>query len=245
MGGGCDHYRRGCLLVAPCCGEAFWCHRCHDEAREVDPKTPHKLRRDAVRELECGGCGERQPLAESCRSCGAAFGSAYACTKCCIFDHEDKQQFHCEGCGICRVGGKSNFFHCDTCGCCLSVSQADNHRCTQGKTKSDCPVCLEYLYDSTEPVSVLRCGHAIHAKCMREMVSSGRNYVCPLCCKSMFDMSGVWRGLDASVERNPMPEEYSETRVEILCNDCGRRSDAPFHVWIKCSACGSYNTRRA
>lgn len=22
---GCEHYRRKCKLIAPCCGEAFWC----------------------------------------------------------------------------------------------------------------------------------------------------------------------------------------------------------------------------
>lgn len=30
----------------------------------------------------------------------------------------------------------------------------------------------------------------------------------------------------------------------ILCNDCGRQGEAPFHfVYHKCSSCRSYNTR--
>jgi len=27
-------------------------------------------------------------------------------------DTTSKKQFHCEDCGICRVGGRENFFHC-------------------------------------------------------------------------------------------------------------------------------------
>ena len=36
--------------------------------------------------------------------------------------HALTPQFHCDRCGICRVGGADNFFHCDTCGCCYSKS---------------------------------------------------------------------------------------------------------------------------
>ena len=30
---GCEHYRRRCKLVAPCCGEVFWCRHCHNDAK--------------------------------------------------------------------------------------------------------------------------------------------------------------------------------------------------------------------
>ena len=30
------------------------------------------------------------------------FGTAYHCLVCRLWDHADKGQFHCEGCGICR-----------------------------------------------------------------------------------------------------------------------------------------------
>jgi hypothetical protein len=29
--GGCEHYRRKCDVLAPCCGRYFCCHLCHDE----------------------------------------------------------------------------------------------------------------------------------------------------------------------------------------------------------------------
>lgn len=28
----------------------------------------------------------------------------------------EKEQYHCDACGICRIGGRENFFHCDRCG---------------------------------------------------------------------------------------------------------------------------------
>ncbi len=47
------------------------------------------------------------------------------------------------------------------------------------------------------------------------------------------------------LQATPMPNEYSNVRVPILCNDCSQRSTAPFHVLgHKCPGCGSYNTRR-
>ena len=75
-----------------------------------------------MRELECALCGLRQDTALSCAGCGVAFG-AYACLRCRFFDDDlRKQQFHCDACGICRVGGRANFFHCATCGCCYAAT---------------------------------------------------------------------------------------------------------------------------
>jgi RING finger/CHY zinc finger protein 1 len=31
---GCDHYRRRCKLVAPCCNEVFWCRHCHNQVKD-------------------------------------------------------------------------------------------------------------------------------------------------------------------------------------------------------------------
>ncbi|XP_020978229.1 E3 ubiquitin-protein ligase MIEL1-like [Arachis ipaensis] len=42
-----------------------------------------------------------------------------------------KQQFHCDDCGICRVGGQENYFHCEKCGSCYSVTLRDNHLCVE------------------------------------------------------------------------------------------------------------------
>jgi len=144
---GCEHYRRRCKLVAPCCGEVFWCRHCHNDVKsenEVvrqsalsadtpthqqhcslmyrfvvqDPKKRHELERKNVKELVCALCGTRQPVNQHCQHCFVTFG-VYSCMECIFFDDETaKKQFHCDDCGICRVGGREKFFHCQTCGCC-------------------------------------------------------------------------------------------------------------------------------
>jgi hypothetical protein len=43
----CAHYRRGCRIVAPCCGDLFGCRHCHNDAkvRFSHPSIPSFLRR--------------------------------------------------------------------------------------------------------------------------------------------------------------------------------------------------------
>lgn len=61
----------------------------------------------------------------------------------------------------------------------------------------------------------------------------------------MVDMRDQWRHMDEMVAMTPMPQEYRDFRVEILCADCHERSSCVFHVvGLKCGACGSYNTAR-
>ncbi|GBF97018.1 hypothetical protein Rsub_09491, partial [Raphidocelis subcapitata] len=162
---GCEHYRRRCRLVAPCCGEVFWCRHCHNAAKddgEQDLSARHALDRKQVSEVECALCSLRQPVAEACRGCGVRFGR-YSCLKCNFFDdNTSKKQFHCEDCGICRVGGRDNFFHCSTCNCCYSLALQESHVCVQNSMHQNCPVCFEYLFDSVRPITVLLCGHTIH-----------------------------------------------------------------------------------
>lgn len=53
----------------------------------------------------------------------------YTCLICNLFDDEDKSQFHCYLCGICRVGGRGRFFHCQVCNMCLPLQlKTDGHR---------------------------------------------------------------------------------------------------------------------
>ena len=43
----------------------------------------------------------------------------------------------------------------------------------------------------------------------------------------------------------PMPTEYKDTKMIVMCNDCLERSKVPFHVLGgKCRKCRSYNTTR-
>ena len=170
---------------------------------------------------------------------------AYFCATCNLYDDdESKQQFHCEECGICRVGGRENFFHCKTCGACYSVELRNNHTCVPNSMQRDCPICYEYLFDSLEAPQVLRCGHTIHRKCL-ESYSQHGGYTCPLCNASVCDMRAAWLYLDEEIANTPMPTEYANSRVNMLCNDCHEQGETDFHaLGLKCASCGSYNTRR-
>ena len=68
---------------------------------------------------------------------------------------------------------------------------------------------------------------------------------CPICMKSYMDMAPYWQHLDAEIAVTPMPQDYANWRVDILCNDCNKPSRVQFHILgLKCSHCRSYNTRR-
>ena len=80
---GCEHYRRRCALVAPCCGKVFTCRHCHNEVQfeqEPDVNLKHELVRKDVKEVVCLLCDTRQPVGPTCTSCGVDFG-AYYCEK--------------------------------------------------------------------------------------------------------------------------------------------------------------------
>ncbi|XP_023523417.1 probable E3 ubiquitin-protein ligase RZFP34 [Cucurbita pepo subsp. pepo] len=154
-----------------------------------------------------------------------------------------KKQYHCDGCGICRIGGRENFFHCHKCGCCYSAILKNSHPCIEGAMHHDCPVCFEYLFDSTNDVSVMPCGHTIHQNCLNAMRDHFQ-FACPLCSKSVCDMSKVWEKFDMEIAATPNPEPYQNKVVWILCNDCGKTSKVQYHVVAqKCLNCRSYNTR--
>lgn len=109
-----------------CCGKFYTCRRCHDE--DTEKACLVDFDRHAVAEVKCLHCGLEQPVAQTCRGCQVVFGT-YFCPVCRFFDNVDKGQFHCEGCGICRVGGRANFQHCDRCRVCYSLEAIASHTC--------------------------------------------------------------------------------------------------------------------
>ncbi|GBG70275.1 hypothetical protein CBR_g6402 [Chara braunii] len=240
---GCPHYKRRCKIRAPCCNEVFWCRHCHNDAKNVSGPKRHEILRHQIQKVICALCETEQEAAQVCINCGVCMGE-YFCSKCKFFDDEARGQYHCDGCGLCRVGGKSNFFHCDRCGCCYTKAIRDDHRCVERAMHHNCPVCFEYLFDSIMQTRVLKCGHTIHEQCLKEMERHNR-YACPMCSKSTCDMKLVWQSRDEEIALTPMPVEYQNMKVCILCNDCSARSNVNFHILgHKCSTCGSYNTRR-
>uniref|UniRef100_A0A804RDX5 E3 ubiquitin-protein ligase MIEL1 n=1 Tax=Zea mays TaxID=4577 RepID=A0A804RDX5_MAIZE len=170
---GCEHYRRRCKIVAPCCNQVFPCRHCHNEATASGDR--HTICRQDVEKVVCLLCETKQPVSQVCISCGVNMGE-YFCDICKFYDDDtDKGQYHCIDCGICRVGGKENFFHCVKCGSCYSVILRDNHQCVENSMRQNCPICYEYLFDSLQGTRVLNCGHTMHLTCFEEMVAHNKS----------------------------------------------------------------------
>ncbi|KXZ51428.1 hypothetical protein GPECTOR_12g390 [Gonium pectorale] len=235
---GCQHYARKCQLVAPCCSKVFTCRLCHDEACD------HRMDRYAVSEMRCMLCGERQPVGGNCRVCHSAM-ARYVCNICHLFDDEPgKDIYHCPFCNVCRRGRGLgvDFFHCMNCNACMSLSLFSSHKCREKCIEGNCPVCHEALFDSSQPIKELPCGHFMHSSCF--MTYTRYNYTCPLCCKSVGDMSVYFQMLDSLLASERLPPEYAGRMQQVLCNDCGKMGFAPFHfVYHSCPHCRSYNTR--
>mmetsp|Transcript_3587 Transcript_3587/g.6420 ORF Transcript_3587/g.6420 Transcript_3587/m.6420 type:complete len:401 (+) Transcript_3587:176-1378(+) len=235
---GCKHYSRNCKLKAACCGKLFTCRFCHDEASD------HNINRYATSHVWCMTCGLIQPKSNRCIECHTIF-ARYYCKICGFYDNDpNKNVYHCHQCGMCRVGkgvGIDNF-HCTKCNACVAIESRDRHKCVERSLDSNCPICSGYLFTSTQPVIFMRCGHTMHTHCFEQYTKT--NYTCPLCCKSLSDMSGFYSRLDEVLANERLPDEYAFMRSHILCNDCGHKSHTKFHfIYHKCQNCSGYNTR--
>ncbi|XP_016511441.2 zinc finger protein BRUTUS-like At1g74770 isoform X1 [Nicotiana tabacum] len=236
---GCNHYKRNCKLLAPCCKKLFTCIRCHD-----DTTTDHSLDRKTITQMMCMKCLKIQPVGPSCStpSCSSFSMGRYYCKICKLFDDE-RQIYHCPFCNLCRLGkGLGNdYFHCMNCNACMSKSLSI-HICREKCLEENCPICHEYIFTSTNPVKALPCGHLMHSTCFQDYTCT--HYTCPICSKSLGDMQVYFQMLDALLSEEKIPEEYAGQTQAILCNDCEKRGTASFHwLYHKCSYCGSYNTR--
>ena len=121
---GCQHYMRNVKLQCFTCKKWYTCRFCHDAVEDH-----HLIRRDTEYML-CMLCGHPQPSAQNCRQCGEQ-SAQYYCEICKLWDNDSKKSiYHCNDCGICRIGqglGK-DFFHCKVCHHCFQVrSPGDAH----------------------------------------------------------------------------------------------------------------------
>jgi hypothetical protein len=105
---GCCHYKRNVKLQCYTCKRWYTCRFCHDAAED------HALNRKETRNMLCMYCGCAQPAGQWCKECGES-AAWYYCSICKLWDNDsEKSIYHCNDCGICRVGkgiGK-DFFHC-------------------------------------------------------------------------------------------------------------------------------------
>jgi hypothetical protein len=236
-------------------GAFVTCRLCFEE------EVGHAMDRHAVERVLCMVCGVAQGVSRRCATegCGAAEGAgfaAYFCEVCRLYDDSGAEVYHCEECGICRLGRREDNFHCAVCDACVAMESRDRHRCMPHSLSADCPVCCEKLFTSRAPVCYMRCGHAMHNACWDKYTRL--KYTCPICCAALTDMTAYYAALDAvmEAERAAMPAELRERTSKIMCHDCRGVSVAPFHFQHhKCErrlqeggeeggrTCGSYNTR--
>ena len=238
---GCPHYQRNCKLLCSQCNKWVPCRICHDEAIE-----DHQFQRNATQWVLCTNCFHHQSPSSHCEECGIEF-AMYYCPICVLYDNdESKDIYHCDKCGICRLGlglGQ-DFFHCDQCNACLSIELLGNHKCIENSTKSDCPICHEYMFTSTMAVVYMDpCGHAIHQHCFDEYVK--HSYKCPNCSVSVINMEREFRILSQEIQEYRLPEPYCYWKCKVHCNDCRKKSMVDYHILgLCCQHCGSYNTRQ-
>lgn len=235
---GCEHYKRNCKLLAACCGKLFTCRFCHDRVSD------HSMDRKATSEMMCMRCLKIQAVGPICSTpaCRQLPMAQYYCNICKFFDDE-RTVYHCPFCNLCRLGKGLgiDFFHCMKCNCCLSLKLV-NHKCLEKSLETNCPICCEFLFTSSATVRALPCGHYMHSACFQAYAC--KNYICPICSKSMGDMAVYFGMLDALLAAEELPEEYRDRIQDVLCNDCERKGTARFHwLYHKCGFCGSYNTR--
>ena len=251
---GCPHYARACKLRHPVSGRLYTCRLCCEQQRELPNKDPDEpLDRYAVTEVMCMRCNALQPAEDrcinpECESRGKTPFAKYFCRICHLYDDGSRPIFHCPYCNICRLGlGLGiDFRHCMRCNACVALNDnGQPHFCLPQKLQGQCPICHESLFQSTEPLRGLRCGHVMHLQCFTDYRRAGRDrYQCPLCLRSMEDMSDYFRLLDTARRMQPMPQAYLNTLSNIYCQDCSETGRTPYHfVGLKCPKCGSYNTR--
>jgi hypothetical protein len=105
---GCQHYKRNVKLQCSSCSRWYTCRFCHDNAED------HVLNRKQTKNMLCMICGCAQKAGETCIQCHERT-AWYYCNICKLWDDDtSKSIYHCNDCGICRVGhglGK-DFFHC-------------------------------------------------------------------------------------------------------------------------------------
>jgi len=233
---GCSHYKRNCRIKAPCCQRIFTCRRCHDEQIE-----DHKINRYDIETMICMFCKTSQPVNQICQHCQKSM-AAYFCGICKFFDDDiSKGIWHCEKCGLCRVGGKDNFVHCDICHMCFHPGP---HKHTERAFETNCPVCNEYLLTSTSPAFLpAPCRHPIHTRCWKQLIK--HRISCSICSKtySDLDVTDLWESFRQMKNESHLPPEYQNWRVEVLCNDCEKRTETGYHwVGTECSYCHGWNT---
>ena len=178
----CHHYRRRCYVRFPCCSSYFACHRCHNEDQKCDNTA--RRAKDATH-LKCAECQTEQVISENSSHCPACKIklSEYFCWICKHFTCKEKNPFHCDKCGICRIHQDSSF-HCDVCDVCLDKRLQGRHKCRPDNQHEECCICFE---DTFSGCRHLPCSHKVHEECLNAMIQNEVK-TCPICRHPLFTL---------------------------------------------------------
>ncbi|KOM41920.1 hypothetical protein LR48_Vigan04g211800 [Vigna angularis] len=261
---GCQHYRRRCRIRAPCCNEIFNCRHCHNEAKNninIEQKHRHDIPRHQVKQVICSLCETEQEVSldflaifqynlpqwfsKTVLSVVFVWASTSVGRVSSLMMMYLRSNIIAVAVEFAELEDvKMSSTATNVVSCCYPTQMKNSHPCVEGAMHHDCPVCFEYLFESVNDVLVLPCGHTIHKSCLNEMREHFQ-YACPLCSKSVCDMSMIWEKFDMEIAATPMPEAYRNKMIWILCNDCTKTSHVQYHlVAQKCLNCKSYNTRQ-
>ena len=102
----------------------------------------------------------------------------------------------------------STSFHIIFHSCSSLFARKLPFQCVEKASRSNCPVCQEDLHTSREPCQIPRlCGHLIHKSCFENLVANGLFY-CPLCSKSLLDLSPLWMMMKKQIQKYPLEGKY-------------------------------------
>jgi len=228
----CLHYERKCKIITPCCNKLYDCRICHDENED------HIVDRFSISKMKCTSCNKIQDVAKKCIYCKEDI-SDYYCDICHLWDSK-KHIYHCNKCGICRNGLKDEKYHCDKCNICIPINFKDSHVCVENSSHNNCPICWEYMLTSHKQITILKCGHCMHTECLNELCKN--DYRCPVCKKSIGDMSECWIKMTDCMKNVKIPEEMMTWKARISCNDCGFKCISDYQIVHECTQCGGWNT---
>lgn len=209
----CVHYpNKKCnYFYFSCCDKFVNCMRCHNELLNDNKHIP------ILSKITCSECKLFQIPSNKCIKCNIKFSNNY-CNICSIWT--DKEEiYHCDKCGICRVGNEDSLFHCDKCETCFLKINKDIHKCIEISYKEQiCAFCLESTHNSQNFTISLKCGHLVHNKCLMDASGNGE-YKCPTCRKSMYKMD--WTLLRELIKIQPMPDEEIFEDDIVICKSFG------------------------
>ena len=63
--------------------------------------------------------------------------------------------------------------------------------------------------------------HLMHKICYNQYIDAGFK-TCPICQKSIADLTHYWTSIDSFIQNNPIPSFFQQYRVQVMCRDCNK-----------------------